>query len=115
MIPDVVSCSDCSADFRHWRPSSAAHLLGLLGTVLGMINIFKAVASGGSGINATLATGISQALITTATGLIIAIPALFTHSFLEARAVAILADIEAQMMDYLHLVRRPDVDEGEEV
>ncbi len=91
-----------------------APLLGLLGTVLGMINIFKAVATGGSGINETLATGISQALITTATGLIIAIPALFTHSFLEARAVSILADIEAQMMDFLHLVRRPDIEDVEE-
>lgn len=90
-----------------------APLLGLLGTVLGMINIFKAVATGGAGINDTLATGISQALITTATGLIIAIPALFTHSFLEARAVSILADIESQMMDFLHLVRRPDVEADE--
>jgi biopolymer transport protein ExbB len=88
-----------------------APLLGLLGTVLGMIAIFKAVATGGTGITEQLATGISQALITTATGLIIAIPALFTHSFLEARAVAILADIEAQMIDFLHLVRRPDIDE----
>ena len=91
-----------------------APLLGLLGTVMGMINIFKAVATGGSGINETLAIGISQALITTATGLIIAIPALFTHAFLESRAVLILADIEAQMMDFLHLVRRPDVDVDEE-
>lgn len=90
-----------------------APLLGLLGTVLGMINIFKAVATGGAGINDTLATGISQALITTATGLIIAIPALFTHSFLEARAVSILADIESQMMDFLHLVRRPDIEADE--
>ena len=88
-----------------------APLLGLLGTVLGMIAIFKAVATGGTGITEQLATGISQALITTATGLIIAIPALFTHAFLEARAVSIIADIEAQMMDYLHLVRRPDVDD----
>jgi biopolymer transport protein ExbB len=86
-----------------------APLLGLLGTVLGMIAIFKAVATGGTGITEQLATGISQALITTATGLIIAIPALFTHSYLEARAVSILADIESQMMDFLHLVRRPDV------
>jgi len=91
-----------------------APLLGLLGTVLGMINIFKAVATGGTGITEQLATGISQALITTATGLIIAIPALFTHSFLEARAVGILADIEAQMMDFLHLVRRPDVADSED-
>jgi biopolymer transport protein ExbB len=85
-----------------------APLLGLLGTVLGMIAIFKAVATGGTGITEQLATGISQALITTATGLIIAIPALFTHSYLEGRAVTILSDIEAQMMDFLHLVRRPD-------
>ena len=91
-----------------------APLLGLLGTVLGMIAIFKAVATGGTGITEQLATGISQALITTATGLIIAIPALFTHAFLEARAVSIIADIEAQMMDYLHLVRRPDIDIDEE-
>lgn len=91
-----------------------APLLGLLGTVLGMINIFKAVAMGVTGITEQLATGISQALITTATGLIIAIPALFIHSFLEARAVGILSDIEAQMTDFLHLVRRPNEDEDEE-
>jgi biopolymer transport protein ExbB len=90
-----------------------APLLGLLGTVLGMIAIFKAVATGGTGITEQLATGISQALITTATGLIIAIPALFTHSFLEARAVSILADIEAQMMDFLHLARRPEVEDDD--
>jgi biopolymer transport protein ExbB len=82
-------------------------LLGLLGTVLGMINIFKVVAGSAAGITEQLSAGISQALITTATGLIIAIPALFVHSFLEARAVAILADIEAQLLDFLHLVRRP--------
>ena len=91
-----------------------APLLGLLGTVLGMIAIFKAVATGGTGITEQLATGISQALITTATGLIIAIPALFTHSFLEARAVGILADIEAQMTDFLHLVRRPEVEDEDD-
>jgi len=91
-----------------------APLLGLLGTVLGMIAIFKAVATGGTGITEQLATGISQALITTATGLIIAIPALFTHSFLEARAVGILADIEAQLTDFLHLVRRPVVEDDED-
>ena len=49
-----------------------------------------------------------------AKGLIIAIPALFIHSFLEARAVGILADIETQMTDFLHLVRRPDDDEDGE-
>jgi biopolymer transport protein ExbB len=88
-----------------------APLLGLLGTVLGMIKIFTVVASAGSGITEQLASGLAQALITTATGLIIAIPTLFTHSFLEARAVGILADIEHQMIDFLHLVRHPEEDE----
>ncbi len=90
---------------------AGAPLLGLLGTVLGMIKIFTVVASAGSGITEQLASGISQALITTATGLIIAIPLLFTHSFLEARAVGILSDIEAQIVDFLHLVRRPAADQ----
>lgn len=84
-----------------------APLLGLLGTVLGMIKIFTVVASAGSGITEQLASGIAQALITTATGLIIAIPALFTHSYLEGRAVGILADVEAKIVDFLHLVRAP--------
>jgi biopolymer transport protein ExbB len=92
---------------------AGAPLLGLLGTVLGMIKIFTVVASAGSGITEQLASGIAQALITTATGLIIAIPTLFTHSFLEARAVAILSEIEHQMIDFLHLVRRPDNDAEE--
>jgi biopolymer transport protein ExbB len=85
---------------------SGAPLLGLLGTVLGMIDIFRVVASSGSGVAESLSAGIAQALITTATGLIIAIPALFVHSFLEARATGLLADIEAQLLDFFHLVRR---------
>jgi biopolymer transport protein ExbB len=87
---------------------AGAPLLGLLGTVLGMIKIFQAVATAGTGITEQLASGIAQALITTATGLIIAIPTLFTHSFLEARAVATLSEIEQQLLDFLHLVRRPE-------
>jgi biopolymer transport protein ExbB len=84
---------------------AGAPLLGLLGTVIGMIKIFSVVATAGSGITEQLSSGISQALITTATGLVIAIPALFVHSYLEARALSILSDIEAQILDYLHLVR----------
>jgi biopolymer transport protein ExbB len=84
---------------------AGAPLLGLLGTVIGMIKIFSVVATAGSGITEQLSSGISQALITTATGLVIAIPALFTHSYLESRALAILSDIEAQILDFLHLVR----------
>jgi biopolymer transport protein ExbB len=95
---------------------AGAPLLGLLGTVIGMIKIFSVVATAGSGITESLSSGISQALITTATGLVIAIPALFVHSYLESRALSILADIEAQILDFLHLVRehKRDVEEEEE-
>lgn len=84
-----------------------APLLGLLGTVLGMIKIFAVVATAGSGITEGLASGIAQALITTAAGLIIAIPALFIHSYLEGRAVGLLSEVEAKIVEFLHLVRQP--------
>jgi biopolymer transport protein ExbB len=93
---------------------AGAPLLGLLGTVIGMIKIFSVVATAGSGITEQLSSGISQALITTATGLVIAIPALFTHSYLESRAVSILSDIEAQILDFLHLVREHERAAGED-
>jgi biopolymer transport protein ExbB len=92
---------------------AGAPLLGLLGTVIGMIKIFSVVATAGSGITEQLSSGISQALITTATGLVIAIPALFTHSYLESRALSILSDIEAQILDFLHLVREHERTEEE--
>ena len=93
---------------------AGAPLLGLLGTVIGMIKIFAVVATAGSGITEQLSSGISQALITTATGLVIAIPALFTHAYLESRAVGILSDIEAQILDFMHLVREHERDSDEE-
>ena len=93
---------------------AGAPLLGLLGTVIGMIKIFAVVATAGSSITEQLSSGISQALITTATGLVIAIPALFVHSYLESRALSILSEIEAQILDFLHLVREHAKNEDEE-
>lgn len=93
---------------------AGAPLLGLLGTVIGMIKIFSVVATAGSGITEQLSSGISQALITTATGLVIAIPALFVHSYLESRALTILSDIEAQILDFLHLVREHEQERADE-
>jgi len=93
---------------------AGAPLLGLLGTVIGMIKIFAVVATAGSSITEQLSSGISQALITTATGLVIAIPALFVHSYLESRALSILSEIEAQILDFLHLVREHAKTEVEE-
>jgi len=73
-------------------------LLGLLGTVIGMIKVFSAIQSVGIGEAATLAGGISEALITTAAGLSVAIPALFMHRFLSRRVDDLLIDIENDTM-----------------
>jgi len=69
-------------------------LLGLLGTVTGMIVAFNEIAQTGSGNPAALADGIGQALITTAAGLIVAIPALIGHNYLASKVDAILLEIE---------------------
>jgi len=66
-------------------------MLGLLGTVTGMINVFEAIALHGSGKPNEMADGISQALLTTASGLIIAIPVIFLHHVLSRRANALMA------------------------
>ncbi|MEJ2682584.1 MAG: MotA/TolQ/ExbB proton channel family protein [Gammaproteobacteria bacterium] len=58
-------------------------LLGLLGTVLGMIDVFGQIVLQGTGSATILAGGISKALVTTATGLMVAIPALFFHRYFE--------------------------------
>lgn len=86
---------------------AAAPLLGLLGTVLGMIQVFESVSLAGAVRGEQLSAGIAQALITTAAGLIIAIPLLFLHAYLEGRAQALVQAIEARTLDFLHLVRRP--------
>lgn len=63
---------------------AAAPLLGLLGTVLGMLQTFFGIATSGGGETATVvASGISEALVTTETGLIIALPALFLVMFIH--------------------------------
>lgn len=66
--------------------AAVAPLLGLLGTVTGMIATFDVLAVFGTGNAKAMAGGISQALITTQTGLIVAIPGLYMKGFLERRA-----------------------------
>ena len=58
-------------------------LMGLLGTIMGMINAFDAIARAGAGDPAAVASGISEALITTASGLIVAIPTIIFHRYLS--------------------------------
>jgi biopolymer transport protein ExbB len=71
-----------------------APLLGLLGTITGMIRAFDAIARAGVGDPGAVAGGISEALITTASGLIIAIPTIVLHRYLSGRADKVFKRIE---------------------
>ena len=71
-------------------------LLGLLGTVTGMIVTFQAISLFGSGDPKLMASGISQALMTTVLGLVVAIPLLFGHSFLAALARTMIQRLDEQ-------------------
>ncbi|PXV62877.1 MotA/TolQ/ExbB proton channel family protein [Sinimarinibacterium flocculans] len=74
----------------------AAPLLGLLGTVTGMINTFQAITLFGTGDPKTMAGGISQALVTTVLGLCVAIPTVFLHSICSTRAKAVVHMLQEQ-------------------
>ncbi len=76
--------------------SVIAPLLGLLGTVTGMINTFQTITLFGTGDPKLMAGGISQALITTVLGLVVAIPVVFFHTLANTRSRAILAVLEEQ-------------------
>lgn len=74
--------------------AATAPLLGLLGTVTGMINTFQLITLFGTGDAQSLSSGISEALITTEFGLIVAIPALIMHALLSRKVHAIMTDME---------------------
>jgi biopolymer transport protein ExbB len=85
--------------------AAIAPLLGLLGTVIGMIKVFTAITSAGVGNPAVLAGGISEALITTAAGLSVAIPALIFHRYLTGKVDRLVLAMEAQalkLLDVMH-------------
>tara|TARA_R110000850_G_scaffold31135_13_gene85947 strand:- start:699 stop:1328 length:630 start_codon:yes stop_codon:yes gene_type:complete len=87
-------------------------LLGLLGTVFGMIEVFNAIMIKGTGNAGVLAGGISQALITTAAGLCVAIPAMIFHRFFQRRIDSLVVTMEEEaikLVDALHSDRRVDV------
>ncbi len=81
--------------------AAVSPLIGLLGTVIGMIKVFSAIQLEGVGNAAVLAGGISEALITTAAGLTVAIPSLFFHRFFQRRVDELVMEME---QDALKLV-----------
>ena len=71
--------------------AAVAPLLGLLGTVVGMINTFQAITLFGTGDPQTMAGGISQALITTVLGLVVAVPAVLLHAVISSRGKGVVS------------------------
>ncbi|MCC2637962.1 MAG: biopolymer transporter ExbB [Moraxellaceae bacterium] len=88
-------------------------LLGLLGTVVGIIEAFMAVTATGLNDPALLAGGISKALITTAGGLVVAIPAMVMHRYFTRHITSVAVEMEQQaikLVDIVHGDREVDVE-----
>ena len=86
--------------------ASITPLLGLLGTVIGMIKVFAVITTQGVGDPGVLANGISEALITTAAGLTVAIPSLMFHRFFRGRIDELVITMEEEalkMLEALHV------------
>ncbi len=85
--------------------ASISPLLGLLGTVVGMIQVFTALMLEGAGNANVLAGGISQALITTAAGLSVAIPALMFHRFFLRRIDELMISMEQEAVKLAEILQ----------
>lgn len=86
--------------------AASAPLMGLLGTVTGIIDTFKMITVFGSGDVKSLSGGISTALITTEFGLIVAIPSLILHAFLSRKARGVVDDMEKAGVAFANSVER---------
>ncbi|MFT5085541.1 MAG: biopolymer transport protein ExbB [Lentisphaeria bacterium] len=94
--------------------AAVSPLLGLLGTVIGMIQVFNVLNLEGASNAAALSGGISKALITTAAGLCVAIPAMISHRFFVRRVDSLVVTMEQEavkLVDALHSDRRVDLKE----
>lgn len=85
---------------------STTPFVGLLGTTMGIVNSFQQMASSGSGGLGTVSAGISEALITTALGLLVAIPAVMAYNFLQGWVDARSVDLSESSNEFLDAVAK---------
>ena len=85
---------------------STAPFVGLLGTVMGIVNAFQSMALTGSGGLGTVSAGIAEALITTAFGLLVAIPAVMAYNYLQGWVDARAVDIAESSNEFLDVVAK---------
>src|SRR5512138_694034 len=90
---------------------STAPFVGLLGTVVGIINAFESMAATGSGGLGTVSAGIAEALVTTAFGLLVAIPAVMAYNYMQGWVDARMVDMTESSNELLDAVARR-LDEG---
>ena len=93
--------------------ASISPLLGLLGTVIGMIKVFTVITSLGVGDPSILSEGISEALITTAAGLSVAIPSLMFHRFFRGKIDGLIITMEQEalkMVEVMHGIRESEIE-----
>ena len=81
--------------------AAIAPLMGLLGTVLGMVRVFEVIKDKGIGQTAALSGGISEALLTTVTGLFVGIPVLIAYYYFTNKSENLIMDIESSTNDLL--------------
>jgi biopolymer transport protein ExbB len=92
--------------------AATAPLLGLLGTVTGMIRVFSGISAVGLQDPEVLSGGISEAMVTTAAGLIIGIPSLVAYHWLQGRADAVIFELERYASQVLGTLRERRVRRG---
>ncbi|WP_299729051.1 MotA/TolQ/ExbB proton channel family protein [uncultured Endozoicomonas sp.] len=92
--------------------AAIAPLLGLLGTVIGMIDVFTVIMLEGTGNAGVLAGGISKALITTAAGLTVAIPALIFHRYFTRRIDELVVSMEQDAIKLVEVMQGDRKDAG---
>ena len=85
---------------------STAPFVGLLGTVMGIVNAFQSMALSGSGGLGTVSAGIAEAVVTTAFGLLVAIPAVMLYNFLQGWVDARAVDISESSNEFLDVVAK---------
>ncbi|MFC1546740.1 MotA/TolQ/ExbB proton channel family protein, partial [bacterium] len=85
--------------------SAIAPLLGLLGTVTGIIKAFADLAKSGSGGPAVVAAGVSEALVTTAFGLLVAIPVLYAYNYYNNRIKNTITDIDVNSRIFFFMLK----------
>lgn len=94
--------------------ASITPLLGLLGTVVGMIKVFSMITSVGVGNPNELAGGISQALLTTAAGISVAIPSLIFHRYFRGRVTTLVVNMEAEAIKLIEVMQgQRSIEEGQ--